>query len=49
MIDICPVCRQTVHTNAGGINIAYHRDKADKPCPASGEPITITLTELLGL
>jgi rubrerythrin len=46
---ICPVCARGVKTNRGGVNIAYHRDKADRPCPTSGYPIRITITELLGL
>jgi hypothetical protein len=32
----CPVCRRDIKTNAGGINLAYHRDKVGQPCPASG-------------
>lgn len=37
----CPVCRNTVITNAGGICIARHRDKAGTFCPAEGFPIRI--------
>ena len=48
MTYLCPVCARPVHTNKGGINIAYHRDKAGQPCPTSGYPITITIDELLG-
>jgi hypothetical protein len=46
---ICPVCVKAVKTSRGGETIAYHRDKADRPCPTSGYPIRITITELLGL
>ncbi len=46
---ICPVCSKGVRTNAGGVNIAYHLDKAGHDCPTSGYPIRITITELLGL
>jgi hypothetical protein len=46
---ICPVCARGVKTSRGGETIAYHRDKADRPCPTSGYPIRITINELLGL
>ncbi len=46
---ICPVCARGVKTNRGGVNIAYHRDKANRPCPTSGYPIRITIDELLGI
>ncbi len=49
VIFICPVCARGVKTNRGGVNIAYHRDKANQPCPTSGYPIRITINELLGL
>lgn len=48
MTYLCPVCARPVKTNRGGVNIAYHRDKANQPCPTSGYPITITIDELLG-
>jgi len=37
----CPVCCRNIQPNAGGRNLAYHRDKLSRPCPASGYPITI--------
>jgi hypothetical protein len=38
----CPVCIRQVNTNKGGVNLAYHRDKVGRPCPASGQPKHIT-------
>ena len=43
---ICPVCCRDIKTNAGGINLAYHRDKVGSPCPASGYPAHVC-SELL--
>ncbi len=34
----CPICRQHVHTDAGGRNIMRHRDTCGNPCLASGIP-----------
>lgn len=42
----CPVCRNTVEPNAGGANIAAHRDTTGRICPATGYPYRITAGEV---
>jgi len=34
---ICPICYRSVRTNAGGVMLAVHRDKAGRMCPAAGQ------------
>lgn len=38
---ICPICMRAINTNAGGINLSIHNDKAGRVCPASGYPKAI--------
>lgn len=41
----CPVCRNGVLPNHNDL-IKPHRDKAGRPCPATGEHIDITREDL---
>lgn len=43
----CPICWRDVNTNKGGRNLAFHRDKVGRLCPASGYPKAICKEEAL--
>lgn len=44
MTPRCPICWDRVHPTRNH-NIAGHFDQSRRPCPASGEPMTIAIID----
>lgn len=44
----CPVCHKMVLPDLDG-RVYRHRDGISQPCPASGQPYTITCDDILGM